>query len=187
MPHPHFNFRGWSPKKAPRDTILQVGLLIGDPVHNTPDDKTLQELADACCEHGALLKLVSTNPSPIPNPDPTLTLTLTPTPTPAPTPNPTPNPPLTPPPTPNQVLSENTHTVPLPPLKVVEAWCPPVSQQIGEPGADGQPPLEAKRIAPRCSCPTSEEAGVARQATCRGAEPKLSVPPPPTFAAELAR
>ena len=47
--------------------------------------------------------------------------------------------------------------------------------------------LTLTRIAPRCSCPTSEEAGVARQATCRGAEPKLSVPPPPTFAAELAR
>ena len=58
VPHPHFNFQGWSPKTTPRDTITQVGLLIGDPVHNTPDEQTLQELADACCEHGASLKLV---------------------------------------------------------------------------------------------------------------------------------
>jgi hypothetical protein len=76
------------------------------------------------------------------------------------------------------VLSENTHTVPLPPLKLVDAWCP--EQQ-------GQPLLEAKRVAPRCSCPTSEKDAAARQEACRSTEPKLSVPPPPSFAAALAR
>ena len=116
VPHPHFNFQGWSPKTKPRKTIAEVGILVGDPVNNMPDDQTLHELADACCEHGVTLKLV---------------------------------------------LSENTHRLPLPPVRVVDAWSG--------------------------NCSTSEDAASARQRQCRLAEPKLNVPHPPKFAAGLAR
>merc|ERR1719409_1464884 len=62
--HPHFNFGGWSPKTMTRVNIAEVGILVGDPVYNMPDDDTLQELADACCELGAELKLVLSEQAP---------------------------------------------------------------------------------------------------------------------------
>ena len=57
-PHPHGNFMGWSPSGPPRDKVSNVGLLVTDPESNMPDNATLQQLAEVCCEHGASLFLV---------------------------------------------------------------------------------------------------------------------------------
>ena len=57
-PHPHGNFMRWAPSGPRRERIRNVGFVVGDPVHNMPDNKTIQMLANVCCRHGAKLWLV---------------------------------------------------------------------------------------------------------------------------------
>jgi len=57
-PHPHGNFMRWAPSGPRRERIRNVGFVVGDPVHNMPDNKTVQMLANVCCRHGAKLWLM---------------------------------------------------------------------------------------------------------------------------------
>lgn len=57
-PHSHGNFRGWGLSGPRTEKIRHVGIVVGDPVHNMPDNATLQMLSDVCCKHGAKLWLV---------------------------------------------------------------------------------------------------------------------------------
>ena len=57
-PHPHGNFMRWAPSGPRRERIRNVGFVVGDPVHNMPDNKTIQMLANVCCRHGAKLWLM---------------------------------------------------------------------------------------------------------------------------------